>query len=74
MRKYYVNAIMLLRQFSYCSPDLECCTCMFNSYSSTMYCSSMWFDPNVTSMRKLRIAYNNGPWRILNITAPLKCL
>ena len=65
MRKYYVTAIMLLRQFSYCSPDLKCC--MFKSYCSTMYCSSMWFDTTVTSMRKLKIAYNNGLRRMLNL-------
>ena len=65
MRKYYANANMLLRKFSYCSPDVKCC--MFKSYCSTMYCSSMWFDSTVTSMRKLKIAYNNGLRRILNL-------
>ena len=40
---------------------------MFKSYCSTMYCSSMWFDSTVTSMRKLKIAYNNGLRRILNL-------
>ena len=57
MRKYYANANMLLRKFSYCSPDVKCC--MFKSYCFTMYCSSMWFDSTVTAMRKLKIAYNN---------------
>ena len=33
---------------------------MLKSYCSTMYCSSMWFDSTVTSMRKLKITYNNG--------------
>ena len=32
-----------------------------------MYCSSMWFDSTVTSMRKLKIAYNHGLRRILNL-------
>ena len=41
---------MLLQKFSYCSPDVKCC--MFKSYCSTMYCSSMWFDSTVTSMKK----------------------
>ena len=36
MRKYYANAIMLLRKFCYCSPDVKCC--MFKSYCLTMYC------------------------------------
>ena len=30
MRKYYANANMLSRKFSYCSPDVKCC--MFKSY------------------------------------------
>ena len=64
MRKYYANANMLLRKFSYCSPDVKCC--MFKSYCSTMYCSSMWFDSTVTAMKKLKIAYN-GLMRILNL-------
>ena len=65
MRKYSTNANMLLRKFSYCSPDVKCC--MFKSYCSTMYCSSMWFDSTVTSMKKLKIAYNNGLRRLLNL-------
>ena len=65
MRKYYANANMLLRKFSYCSPDVKCC--MFKSYCATMYCSSMWFDSTVTSIKKLKIAYNNGLRRLLNL-------
>ena len=65
MRKYYANANMLLRKFSYCSPDVKCC--MFKSYCATMYGSSMWFDSTITSMKKLKIAYNNGFRRLLNL-------
>ena len=32
-----------------------------------MYCSSMWFDSTITSMKKLKIAYNNGLRRLLNL-------
>ena len=32
-----------------------------------MYCSSMWFYSTVTSMKKLKIAYNNGLRWLLNI-------
>ena len=56
---------MLLRKFGYCSPDVKCC--MFKPYYSTMYCSLMWFDSTVTSMKKLKISYNNGLMRILNL-------
>ena len=65
MRKHYVNPNMLLPKFSYGSPDVKCC--MFKSYCATMYCLSMWFDSTVTSMKKLKIAYNNGLRRLLNL-------
>ena len=69
MRKYYDNANMLLQKFSYCSPDVKCC--LFKFYCATMYCSSMWFDSTVTSMKKLKITYNNGlvlRQELLNLT------
>ena len=65
MGKCYANANMLLRKFTYCSPDVKCC--MFKSYCATMYCSSMWFDSTVTSMKKLKIAYTNGIRRLLRL-------
>ena len=64
MSKYYTNVNMLLRKFSYCSPDVK--YCMFKSYCATMYCSFMWLDSTVTSMKKLKIAYDNGLRRLLN--------
>ena len=54
---------MLLRKFS--SPDVKCC--ISKCYCATMYCSSMWFNSNVISMKKLRIADNNGPRRLLKL-------
>ena len=57
MRKYYATANMLLRKFS----------CTFKSYCATMYYSSMWFDSTITSMKKLKIAYNNSLRRLLNL-------
>ena len=65
LRKYYATANMFLRKFSYCSPDVKCC--LFKCCCSTMYCSSMRFNSTVTSIRKLKIAYNNCLWRILNL-------
>ena len=32
-----------------------------------MYCLSMWFDSTVTTMKKLKIAFNNGLRRLLNL-------
>ena len=45
MRNYYANTNMLLRKFSYLSPDVKCCK--FKSYCSTMYCSCIWFDSTI---------------------------
>ena len=65
MQKYFANANMLLRKFSYCSPDVN--SRMFKSYCAIMYCSSIWFDSTVTSMKNLKIANNNGLRRFLNL-------
>ena len=62
--KYYANAKILLRKFSYCSPGVKCC--IFKSYCAVMYCPSICFDITVTSIKKLKIAYNNGIRRLLN--------
>ena len=32
-----------------------------------MYCPSVWFDSTVTSMKNLKIAYNNDLRRLLNL-------
>ena len=57
---------MLLRKFNYCSHDVKCC--MFKSYCSISYCSSMWFESTITSMGKLKIACNNGLSKILTLS------
>ena len=62
---YYANYNVLLRQFSYCSPDVKCY--MFKSYCATMYCSSGWFDSNVAWKKKLKHSHNNGLRRLLNM-------
>ena len=59
----------MLQKFSYCSPNVK--YCIFKSYCVTMYCSSMWSDCNVSSMKKLKIAYDNGLRRLLNLP---KCI
>ena len=32
-----------------------------------MYCPSIWFDSTVTAVEKLKITYNNGLRRLLNL-------
>ena len=46
-------------QMTFSFPIRPCC--------ATMYCSSMLFDSTVTSIKKLKIAYNNGLRRLLNL-------
>ena len=69
MRKYYANANMLLRKFSYCSPDVKCC--MFKSDCSTMCCSSMWLDRHIykdTTRRVLNLSkYNSVSEMFVNL-------
>ena len=57
---YYEN-------FGYCPPDVKCCMCKSYCTCATMYCPSMWFDSTVASIKKLKIAYNNGLRRLLNL-------
>ena len=65
MRKFYANINILSRKFAKCSPDVKCT--LFKSFSSNMYCLTMWYNGTVTAMRKLRIAYNNSHRRLLGI-------
>ena len=65
MRKYYANTNMLLRKFSYCSPDVK--FCMFKSYCSTMYCSPMWFHITVTSMKKTENCLQQRPKEVTKL-------
>ena len=54
MRKSYANANTILRQFSYCFPDVK--YCMFKSYCATMNCPSMSFHSTVSAMEKLKMS------------------
>ena len=65
MRKFYANINILSRKFAKCSPDVKCT--LYKYFCSNMYCSTMWYNGNVTAMRKLRIAYNNSLRRLLGI-------
>ena len=67
-KKIYANANLLLRKFSSCSFSDKCC--LFETNCSTLYCAPMWFDCTKTSLKKLRVPYNNSlrrfmklPWR-----------
>ena len=57
MRKFYANVNMLLRRFSKCSTPVKCY--LFRTYCSSLYCASLWYNYTVTTMKKLKIAYNS---------------
>ena len=51
MRQYYANISMLLRNFSHCSPDMK--YCMFKCHCAIWYCSSIWFDSTITTIKNI---------------------
>ena len=55
-RKFYSQANMVLRNFRYCSVDIKCM--LFRSYCTNMYCCSLWFNSNSSSIKKLNASYN----------------
>ena len=65
MRKFYANNNILSKKFAKYFQDVKCT--LFNLFCSNMYFSTMWYNEIVTSMRKLRIAYNNSLRRLLGI-------
>ena len=65
MRKFYANIHILSRKISKCSPDVKCT--LFKAFCSNMYCSTLWYNCTVTTMKRLRIAYNNSLRRLLGI-------
>ena len=63
------------KYFRYCTHDVKCM--LFKSFCTTMYCSTLWFNSNVSCARRLRISYNNVLRRLLGIpkrSMPLQCL
>ena len=65
MKRFYVNANMLIRKFSKCSINVKCY--LFKTYCSTMYCSALWFNSTKRVLTKLKIAYNNSLRRLLGL-------
>ena len=66
IRKFNANANILMRKIANCSPGIICY--LFKTYCSNLYCSSLWFDSTKSSMKTLKIAYNNSLHRFLGIS------
>ena len=48
--KFYANANMLIRKFSFCSDDVN--VFLFKSYCTNLYCTQFWYDSSETLMKK----------------------
>lgn len=64
-RKFYMQANILLRNFGHCSEQVKCS--LFQTYCSSMYCSSLWYNSTKTSINKLRVSYNQCLRRLLRL-------
>ena len=64
--KLYSRGNMIISKFRNCSESVKCR--LFQSFCSTIYCSSIWSGFTVESMRLLKVAYN----RIFRILMRLK--
>ena len=61
--KFYAQANTLLRNFRYCSDDVECI--QFCSFCTNMYnCSSLWFNSKSSCIKKLETSYNGALRRL----------
>ena len=64
-RKFYAQANMLLRNFRYCSDDVQCM--LFRSFCTNMYCCPLWFNSTSSGIKKLKASYNGVLRRLLLI-------
>ena len=67
-RKFYMQAIVLLRNVRYCFDDVKCT--LFQSYCTNMYCCQLWFNSTKSSLIKLSTSYNSVLRRLLCISKP----
>ena len=65
MRKFYANANLLLRKFNCCSYDVKCM--LFKTFCANVYCAQFWYMSSATSIRKLKVSYNNSLRRLMNL-------
>ena len=49
-RKFYAQANMLLRNFSYCTNDIKCM--LFKSFCANMYGCPLWFNSTSSTIKK----------------------
>ena len=49
----------------HCSPDVR--VTLFQSYCTALYCSFLWNDYKMSTLSKIRVAFNHAYRKILNI-------
>ena len=52
-RKFYAQTNMLLRNFRFCTNDVNCT--LFKSFCANMYCCPLWFNSTSSTIKKLKI-------------------
>ena len=67
-RTFYAQAIMLLRNFRYCSNEVKCS--LFKSFCTNMYCCPLWFNSTSSSVKKFKCNYNSVLGHLLCIRMP----
>lgn len=65
IRKLYAYVNILLRKFNKCSYQTK--ITLFKSYCVNLYCCQLWYNCSKTILGKIRVAYNNGLRRFLNL-------
>ena len=67
-RTFCAQANMPLRNFRYCSNEVECS--LFKSFYTNMYCCPLWFNSTSFIVKKMRCSYNSVLHRLLCIRMP----
>ena len=65
VRATYARGNALICKFRKCTDDVK--VQLFKSFCSNFYCSSLWFNFNQASFKRLKVAYNNVFRSLMNI-------
>ena len=67
-RKFYLQANLLLHNFSHCSCEEKCV--LFQTYCTNLYCCQLWFNSTKSNLKKLSTSHNSVLCRLLGICKP----
>ena len=65
LRSIYCKSNMLIRKFYSCSYEVK--TTLYRSYCSNFYCTPLWWRYPNDLLCKLKVAFNNGLRKLLNL-------